>query len=131
MPDADQVARERAITALLGPIARCDLAIPIDSHARHDWIGALSHLRSAHRAQALFASSLDGYLEGYAMPAKADRAIERGRCAVCLVRVAAMHLADVAPVAAALADVWGKGDPATASLLAISARAAIGQPVTE
>jgi hypothetical protein len=131
MPDADQHARERAITALLGPIALCDLAIPIDNHARPEWVLALLHLRAAHAAQTLFASSIDGYVDGHPPAKPTARATHRSRCAVALVRVAALHLSDVAPVAAALAEVWGESDPATAQLRAIVARAAIGQPVTE
>jgi hypothetical protein len=131
MPTAEQVARERAITALLGPIAVCNLAIPLDSRVRFEWIGALSHLQIAHRAQTLFALSIGSYLDSYALPAVADRATERSRCAACLVIVASLHLSDVLPVAVALAAVWGDSDPATDQLRAIIDKAAAGQLVTE
>lgn len=125
MPAPIHAARISAIADLAGPIAAIEAALSIDSPHWSLWLDALGHLRRLYAAEthALLRSALDGYLEGYALPAQAAPADHMLRAAVALLRLAGTaDRPPVAPLAQALVGIWSTAphsSPAVATLQAL------------
>lgn len=125
MPAPIHAERIRAIADLAGPIAAIEAAITIDSTAWSIWLEALGHLRRLYTADihALLRSALDGYLDGYALPAQAAPATHMLRAAIALLRLAGTaDRPPVGPLAEALTSIWATAPhsgPALDTLAAI------------